>query len=85
VRQTLDFEIKEKGNYIIQFVSSGGYSEYLLAECRLRNLTPSSIVNINCPNQPEGLYDLHGRRVGSDARGVLILRLGDGTTRKIFR
>jgi len=85
VRQTLDFEVKEKGNYIIQFVSSGGYSEYLLAECRLRNLTPSSIVNINCPNQPEGLYDLHGRRVGSDARGVLILRLGDGTTRKIFR
>ena len=85
VRNTLDFEVKEKGNYIIQFISSGGYSEYLLAECRLRNLTPSGIVNVNRDNQPEGFYDLHGRRVGSEARGVLILRLADGTTRKIFR
>ena len=30
-------------------------------------------------------YDLNGRRVGSDAKGVLILRQSDGTTRKIIR
>jgi hypothetical protein len=59
--------------------------EFLLAECRIRNLTETGIVNVNRNTQPEGLYDLHGRRVGSDARGVLILRLADGTTRKIFR
>ena len=87
-RRTLAFEIKTKGKYIIQFkdkTSSGGYHEFLLAECRIRNLTPSGIVNVNRVTQPEGLYDLHGRRVGSEARGVLILRLADGTTRKIFR
>ena len=59
--------------------------EFLLAECRIRNLTPSGIVHVNRDTQAEGLYDLHGRRVGNEARGVLILRQADGTTRKIFR
>ena len=85
-RITLPFEIKTKGKYIIQFKEVGsGMQEFLLAECRIRNLTETGIVNVNRNNQSEGLYDLHGRRVGSDARGVLILRLADGTTRKIFR
>jgi hypothetical protein len=85
-RITLPFEIKTKGKYIIQFKEVGsGMQEFLLAECRIRNLTETGIVNVNRNTQPEGLYDLHGRRVGSDARGVLILRLADGTTRKIFR
>ena len=87
-RNTLSFEVKTKGNYIIQFknmTSGEGYHEFLLAECRIRNLTPSGIVNVNRTSQVEGLYDLHGRRVGSEARGVLILRQADGTTRKIFR
>ena len=85
-RITLPFEIKTKGKYIIQFKEVGsGMQEFLLAECRIRNLTQTGIVNVNRNIQPEGLYDLHGRRVGSDARGVLILRLADGTTRKIFR
>jgi len=42
VRNTLDFEIEEAGNYIIQFqdkTTSGGFHEFLLAECRLRNLS----------------------------------------------
>jgi hypothetical protein len=59
--------------------------EFLLAECRIRNLTPSGIFKLSYDTQAEGLYDLHGRRVGSEARGVLILRQADGTTRKIFR
>ena len=85
-RISLPFEIKTKGKYIIQFKEVGsGMQEFLLAECRIRNLTETGIVNVNRNNQSEGLYDLHGRRVGSDARGVLILRLADGTTRKIFR
>ena len=85
-RITLPFEVKTKGNYIIQFKEVGsGMQEFLLAECRIRNLTPSGIVHVNRTSQVEGLYDLHGRRVGSEARGVLILRQADGTTRKIFR
>ena len=85
-RITLPFDVKTKGNYIIQFKEVGsGMQEFLLAECRIRNLTPSGIVQVNRTPQVEGLYDLHGRRVGSEARGVLILRQADGTTRKIFR
>ena len=83
---TLDFEITTKGNYIIQFKEVGsGMQEFLLAECRIRKLTSTGIANVIQNNQTEGLYDLRGRRVGNDARGVLILRSADGTTRKIFR
>jgi len=85
-RITLPFEIKTKGKYIIQFKEVGsGMQEFLLAECRIRNLTQTGIVTVNRNPQTEGLYDLHGRRVGHEARGVLILRQADGTTRKIFR
>jgi hypothetical protein len=86
-RITLPFEVKTKGNYIIQFKEVGsGMQEFLLAECRIRNLTPSAIVHVNRNTQAtEGLYDLHGRRVGNEARGVLIFRQADGTTRKIFK
>jgi hypothetical protein len=88
-RRTLAFEIKTKGNYVIQFKDKStaeGLHEFLLAECRIRNLNSTGITTVNRNTaQPEGLYDLHGRRVGSEARGVLILRLADGTTRKIFR
>jgi hypothetical protein len=33
----------------------------------------------------EGLFDLNGRRVANDAKGVLIQRQANGTTRKIIR
>ena len=82
----LPFDITTKGKYIIQFKEVGsGMQEFLLVECRIRNLTPSGIVHVNRNTPTEGLYDLHGRRVGNEAKGVLILRLADGTTRKIFR
>lgn len=41
VSHTLDFEITQAGNYIIQFLdktTSGGFHEFLLAECRLRDI-----------------------------------------------
>ena len=85
-RISLPFDITTKGKYIIQFKEVGsGMQEFLLVECRIRNLTPSGIVHVNRNTPTEGLYDLHGRRVGNEAKGVLILRLADGTTRKIFR
>jgi hypothetical protein len=85
-RITLTFEVKSAGKYVVQFKEVGsGMQEFLLAECRLRNLTPSAITDVKRSTQAEGLYDLHGRRVGSETRGVLILRLADGTTQKIFR
>ena len=78
--------MKTKGKYIIQFKEVGsGMQEFLLAECRIRNLTPSGIERVNREILTDELYDLHGRRVGSEAKGVLILRQADGTTRKIFR
>ena len=83
---TLPFEVTTKGNYVIQFKDvSGGYDEFLLAECRLKRFSSTGINEVRSDVTAEAFYDLHGRRVGSDARGVLILRSTDGTTRKIFK
>ena len=61
------------------------YQEYLLLDCRV-TMVGTSIGLVNNTNEESiTIYDLHGRRVGSEARGVLILRQTDGTTRKIFR
>lgn len=85
---TLPFEVKTNGNYIIQFkdkTTTEGMHEFLLVACNLRRIPATGINEVMCDAAAEGLYDLHGRRVGSEARGVLILRSADGTTRKIFR
>ena len=85
-KQELDFTVSEKGQYIISFQAAGsGYQEYLLLDCRV-TMVGTSIGLVNNTNEESiTIYDLHGRRVGSEARGVLILRQTDGTTRKIFR
>lgn len=43
VHNTLDFEIKTKGNYVIQFLdNSNGFDEFLLLECELDRTTSAS-------------------------------------------
>ncbi len=59
--------------------------EFLLAECRVRCITLTGIREVGSEVATEGLYDLNGRRVSNEAKGVLILRSADGKTRKIIR
>ena len=85
-RITLPFDITTKGKYIIQFKEQGsGMQEFLLAECRLRCLMLTGIHEIGNDFAVEGLFDLNGRRVSNDAKGMLILRSADGKTRKVMR
>ena len=85
-RITLPFDITTKGKYIIQFKEQGsGMQEFLLAECRLRCLMLTGIHEIGNDFAVEGLFDLNGRRVSNDAKGMLILRSADGKTRKVIR
>ena len=78
-RITLPFDITKEGKYIIQFKEVGsGLQEFLLAECRLRCTSLTGIHEVSADKAAEGLFDLNGRRVGKDAKGILIIRTADG-------
>jgi len=89
VRYTLNFEVEDAGNYVIQFLdktSSGGMHEFLLAECRLRNL--SVVTEIGAPKgirrQPKGIYSPTGMRLQALQRGLNIIVDEDGNTKKLI-
>ena len=87
-RNTMQFEVKTKGNYIIQFkASSGGYVEYLLAECKVRKATATGISNVgsSVPAAAEGIYNVSGVKTQQLQRGLNIIRTADGKTRKIWK
>ena len=98
VRNTLDFEIEEAGNYIIQFqdkTSSAGMHEFLLAECRLRDLSiVTGIKDLkdlrDSKDFTDSWFDLSGRRWAKvNGRwpmpsGIYITRDNDGNTKKVI-
>ncbi len=78
-RITMPFDITKEGKYIVQFKEVGsGMQEFLLAECRLRCTSLTGIHEVSADKAAEGLFDLNGRRVGKDAKGILIIRTADG-------
>lgn len=88
-RHTLDFEVTEAGNYIIQFLdktSSGGMHEFLLAECRLRDL--SFVTDISMPNgimnRPNGIYSPTGIRYLTLQKGLNIIVDAKGKAKKVI-
>ena len=88
-RNVLDFEVKTKGNYIIQFRESGsGMQEFLLAECRIRKL-PSD-TGIDFVKSEEGsveiktAYNISGRRQQNLQRGINIIVDADGRAHKVL-
>ena len=90
-RNTLDFEITNKGNYIIQFREVGsGMQEYLIAECRLRYLgNDTAIRDIMANGQSSRInstYDLNGRKStnGQLHKGINIVIDADGHTHKVL-
>ena len=86
VRTNLVFDVTEKGNYIIQFKEVGtGMQEFLLAECRLRNLTAASIVNVNASRRlPQGIYAPSGVRRQQLQRGLNIVVDAEGNTKRVI-
>ena len=88
VRQTLAFEVSTKGNYVIQFKEVGsGMQEFLLAECRLRDLSVVTGINTHYANSrmPQGIYSLSGVRLTKLQRGVNIVVSADGTCRRVIQ
>ena len=86
--QEMEFTISQKGKYVISFQAAGsGYQEYLLLDCRFSMMDDTNSIQLVNASSGESatFYDLNGRQVGSEAKGVLIQRQADGTTRKIIR
>ena len=86
-RITIPFDVSTKGKYIIQFkdkTSSGGYHEFLLAECRVRCISLTGINELRNDIGTSALYDLNGRRVNNGAKGILIRRTNDGKIKKVM-
>ena len=88
-RNTLDFEVTTKGNYIIQFKEVGsGMQEFLLAECRLRDL--SAVTGItqyptsDTRHLAKGIYSPTGVKRQTLQHGLNIVVDANGKTKKII-
>ena len=88
-RHSLQFDIKTAGKYVIQFRNtntSGGMMEFLLAECRLRNITEvTAIPSVNANESPvEAIYGPSGIRRQQLQPGLNIIVGQDGKARKVL-
>ena len=89
VRRELDFDITNKGKYIISFAdatTTGGYHEFLLLECRLSAVALAGITNLAVSEPVSGvaIYSTSGLRRQSLEKGLNIVVGADGVSRKIF-
>ena len=85
-RQTLNFEVTAEGNYIIQFKEIGsGMQEFLLAECRLRDLNTTGISTVSAASRwPRGIYGPTGVHRQTLQTGLNIVVDADGNVKKVM-
>jgi hypothetical protein len=85
-RNSLTFDVTTKGDYVIQFKEVGsGMQEFLLAECRLRDLSIlTGITTRPVSRVPEGIYSPSGVRRESLQRGLNIVVKPNGQTQKVL-
>lgn len=88
VRRTLKFDVATAGNYIIQFrnkTNAGGYQEFLLAECRLRDLNTTGISTVSAASRwPRGIYGPTGVHRQTLQTGLNIVVDADGNVKKVM-
>ncbi len=83
----LPFEITRSGNYVVSFINNGsGFDEFLLLECRVNSTGSSGIVEqeTGILARPVAIYDMQGVRLNQMKRGLNIVVMPDGKTRKIM-
>lgn len=87
VRQ-LEFQIDEEGQYIVEFKNAGsGFDEFLLVACQI-NLTDDR-TGVVVPVQDEvtvqkSIFSTSGTELGTMLPGVNLIRMPDGTVRKVL-
>jgi hypothetical protein len=86
-RNTLDFEVTTKGDYVIRFKEVGsGMQEFLLTECRIRDLSlVTGITTVHAASRwPQGIYSPAGVHRKSLQHGLNIVVDADGNTKKVM-
>ena len=86
-RNSLNFEVTTAGNYVIQFKEVGsGMQEFLIAECRLRDLGKTTgITTVNAASRwPQGIYSPTGVHRQALQRGLNIVVDADGNIKKVM-
>ena len=77
----------------VQIWNTSWPTEYAYSNVRVitfsEKKTPTGIeqvekLDVEKFNDSEGVYDLQGRKLNTMQRGVNIIRMGDGTTRKVI-
>lgn len=87
-RQIIDFDLLEPTLawfYLSKQENRVGADIYKLAIHPNRNVNGIDSVNQDGATEVVGRYDINGRIVTGDQRGVIIERLSDGSTRKVIR
>lgn len=84
-----EFTLPEAGDYIIQFVdqtNGGGFHEFLLLECILKNVGGSGVIQVEdgVNRVPAGIYSPQGIRISSMQPGLNIVIETDGSVRKVM-
>ena len=86
-RNTLEFNVTTAGKYVIQFKEVGsGMQEFLLAECRVRDLNMvTGIKTIDAASRwPRGIYSPTGMLRLALQPGLNIVVDADGNVKKVF-
>ena len=87
--QTLEFDVTEAANYVISFQNLdavSGYDEFLLLKCQLNSvpdLTGIMATRYDANVRP-AIFNLQGIEQPTLRRGVNIVRMVDGSTRKVL-
>lgn len=83
----LDVNITKAGNYIISFTNAeSGFSEFLLLECKLSDCAIAGIGSIVAGNGEDiiGIYGIDGVKRSGLQKGLNILQLRGGKTKKVI-
>ena len=84
VERTLEFEITDETDYVIAFTTEG-FSEHLLLECELRNISDTALGDTYADNDEVAeVYGMDGVKRNTLKRGYNILKMKSGKTRKLF-
>ena len=75
-----------KQSGVVGCMTNEAFPQLLLLTSAVNVVPPSGIATVE-PMAPgvQEAYGLDGRRIAASARGVRIVRMSDGTTRKIVR
>ena len=86
-RNTLEFNVTTAGKYVIQFKEVGsGMQEFLLAECRVRDMNAvTGVTTVNAASRwPRGIYSPTGVLRMALQPGLNIVVDADGNVKKVF-